>query len=345
DRRATETSPFRGSVGGRGLDLVPLFSKPANPWNRFQRVMKGAKADRTEMSEVYTIAQQGNWTQFLARARRMKIDEDQARRAYDEAFPQPFSQSAPSQLPAAWPPLPGAAASSKPPATADVEQPLQPEALAVTGPPAGHGAEDDLPPMPWRLLIPVEQPPRSGDSNHMSPIRPETPRESRPDDDSAYNVLPVTVDDGDEVMPVEGWQDTEVEVALDSGCCNHVMDAEDAPGYTIRESPGSRRGQNFVVGNGQRIPNEGQVRLNMEAPSGDGTQTPVQSTFQIAEVSRPLMSVSKICEQGYACLFTKDGAQILDQEQKTIARFKCANGLYVASMKLKQPEPFTRQAP
>ena len=76
-------------------------------------------------------------------------------------------------------------------------------------------------------------------------------------------VLPVTVDDEDTVMPLEAWQDVDVEFTLDSGCCNHVLDSEDAPGYLVQESVGSRRGQNFVVGNGERVPNEGQVHLNL----------------------------------------------------------------------------------
>ena len=73
------------------------------------------------------------------------------------------------------------------------------------------------------------------------------------EDDERHDVLPITVDDGDEIMPVEGWQDRDIEITLDSGCCNHVLDAEDALGYLVSESPGSRRGQNFIVGNGERV--------------------------------------------------------------------------------------------
>ena len=101
-------------------------------------------------------------------------------------------------------------------------------------------------------------------------------------------------------MPVGGWRDRDIDITVDSGCCNHALNAEDAPGYLVSECPGSRRGQNLNVGNGERLPNEGQVRLRMEAASGEGHVTPVQSTFQVAEVSRPLMSVPKICDQGYA---------------------------------------------
>ena len=153
------------------------------------------------------------------------------------------------------------------------------------------------------------------------------------------------VDDGNVLLPVGEWSPTEVEVTLDSGCTNHVMDAEDAPGYSVQPSVGSRRGQNFIVGNGETIPNEGEVHLNMDAPAGDGSHVPITTNFQVAEINRPLMSVSRICDQGYTCLFTRDGAQVLDQNQQPICRFERSNGLYVASMRLRPPEPFTRPAP
>ena len=34
-------------------------------------------------------------------------------------------------------------------------------------------------------------------------------------------------------------------VALDSGAGDHVADRADAPGYSVEESPGSKRGQQF----------------------------------------------------------------------------------------------------
>ena len=79
-----------------------------------------------------------------------------------------------------------------------------------------------------------------------------------------------TVDDKTEVMNVKDWEDVDIEVTLDSGACRHVMPTEDAPGYDIQDSPGSRRGQNFIVGNGEKVPNEGQVHLSLQTDTGDG---------------------------------------------------------------------------
>ena len=66
------------------------------------------------------------------------------------------------------------------------------------------------------------------------------------------HVLPITVEEGQEIMPID-YDQVEVDVTLDSGACDHVMDAEDAPGYTVRPSQGSRIWNNFVVGDGRRV--------------------------------------------------------------------------------------------
>ena len=53
----------------------------------------------------------------------------------------------------------------------------------------------------------------------------------------------------------EAWKDIEFEVALDSGSVVHVCAPEDIPGYHVGESAGSRRRQEFLMGDGGTIPN------------------------------------------------------------------------------------------
>ena len=149
-------------------------------------------------------------------------------------------------------------------------------------------------------------------------------------------------DDCDDVlMPMSQWVDTEIELTLDSGCCEHVLDVADAPGYAhfISESPGSKRGQRFIVGNGERVPNDGQVRLNMECAG-----IPLQSVFQVASVTRPLMSVGRVCGQGLKCIFDQDKALVVGKDGEEVCRFERKGGLYVARLKLKSPELFPRPA-
>ena len=104
------------------------------------------------------------------------------------------------------------------------------------------------------------------------------------------------------------WQDVEFEVALDSGSIVNVCHPDDAPGYVLQESLGSRRNQNFIVGDGGKLKNLGQMILNLEANTTAGSANSVSSTFQIAKVTRPLMSVGHICDQGLSVNFGKNNS-------------------------------------
>ena len=77
------------------------------------------------------------------------------------------------------------------------------------------------------------------------------------------------------------------------------------------ESPGSKRKQHFIVGNGARVPNEGELLLNLESDIGQDKRR-LQRTLQVAEVTRPLMSVSRICDQGLKCIFDDQEALVVD---------------------------------
>ena len=50
------------------------------------------------------------------------------------------------------------------------------------------------------------------------------------------------------------WKVIEFDVALDSGSVVHVFSLHDVPGYKLSESPGSRRGQDLLMGDVWTIP-------------------------------------------------------------------------------------------
>ena len=140
----------------------------------------------------------------------------------------------------------------------------------------------------------------------------------------------------------ETWQDIEFEVALDSGSQDHVCDEVDCPGYDTKPSPGSSRGQCFIVGNGGRLDNMGQRDLNLEPLNDSGT--PLQSCFQIARVTRPLMSVGRICDNGLKVEFDDKQAVVRDKDGTSVCMFeRKPGGLYTCRFRLKSPASgFTR---
>ena len=126
---------------------------------------------------------------------------------------------------------------------------------------------------------------------------------------------------------------TPFSVVLDSGAADHVVSATETPGYAIRESPGSKAGSCFIAANGERIPNQGQVRLQMKAG-----EVPVHSTFQVSKISKPLWSVGKLCDAGYKVEFNRNEATVTHQASgKKIGTFTRHQGLYVGAMMLKNP--------
>ena len=102
-------------------------------------------------------------------------------------------------------------------------------------------------------------------------------------------------------------------------------------------------GQNLIVGNGGKLGNLGEKHFNLDAPSGteSGIHS-VASIFQIAKVTRPLMSVGHICDQGLNVIFDKQFAIVRNTGGEEVCRFtRGESGLYIAKMRLKAP--FGRQ--
>ncbi len=127
----------------------------------------------------------------------------------------------------------------------------------------------------------------------------------------------------------------EVEMTLDTGATVHACDRVDFPGCVVLESPGSRAGQQFQAAGGKLIPNEGQA--NILICTLDGVD--MAMTMQIAKITRPLLSVTKMTESGeISVLCKKDEALVLDSKGKTLAKFNRKGGLYVCIMKYRNPK-------
>ena len=137
----------------------------------------------------------------------------------------------------------------------------------------------------------------------------------------------------------------EVECTLDTGATVHAADRLDFPGYTVTDSAGSLAGQNFQAAGGKLIANEGEMMVHMLAPGGEVGE--LHSCFQVAKVTRPLLSVTRMTASGELnVLCKKDEALVLNSKQQVVARFQRSGGLYTTMMKVKNPnfQPFPRPA-
>ena len=135
------------------------------------------------------------------------------------------------------------------------------------------------------------------------------------------------------IQAVDSATPVTFDVVLDSGAAEHVADNLDAPGYEVDAS--KRVSSGFTAANGEPIENKGQMTLNLVTTEGH----PIQSVFQVCEVSRPLWSVSRICDAGCSVTFTAKGATVTHMASgKNMCNFERKRNLYVASLPLKRPE-------
>ena len=134
----------------------------------------------------------------------------------------------------------------------------------------------------------------------------------------------------DDILNVGGFEEVEIEVTLDSGAVDHVCNIECLPGYKV---VAGERTRDFVGANGDLIKHHGEVTAKLEATD---TRCGLDSTFQIADVSRCLYSVSRITRNGGKVEFKGDEARVY-MDGKLITTFKERHGLYIGSMTLKSP--------
>jgi hypothetical protein len=124
----------------------------------------------------------------------------------------------------------------------------------------------------------------------------------------------------------EGWH--RIEVVLDSGAADSVCPKDMVPHFGIEDSEASRAGVYYTSANGGKLMNLGQTHVPIALDNGAKTV----ATFQVAEVSRPLMSVSKVCEMGNRVIFGAAGGVILNLATGAATQFVKKDGIYVFEM-------------
>ncbi len=130
----------------------------------------------------------------------------------------------------------------------------------------------------------------------------------------------------------EPFKERVIQIAMDSGAGKNVAPPELLDGYKVVPSYGSKHNKHFVAANGGKILNLGESELNFD----DGAGSRLRSTFQVAEVSRMLYSVSQLCDAGCDVSFNRlEGTA--KKNGKVVAKFPRKGGLYVMTTTLKAP--------
>ena len=99
----------------------------------------------------------------------------------------------------------------------------------------------------------------------------------------------------------------EVKITADSGAVDHVAPRSLAKDTPVEETKASRMGVHYVAANGSEIKNEGEKRVKAFSDKG----LPLNMTWQIAGVKKPLASIGRICDAGNVAVFTDKGGYII----------------------------------
>ena len=135
----------------------------------------------------------------------------------------------------------------------------------------------------------------------------------------------------------ERWEDklwVKAKSVVDSGCSTPVAPPTMAPNVPIVPSAASRAGVKYNTAAKTQLKNLGQQHIKACTESGSMTKV----LFQIAEVTKPLVSVSAICERGSRVTFGKSGGVVQNLKTGAETPFYKENGIYVLTMWLQDEE-------
>jgi len=128
--------------------------------------------------------------------------------------------------------------------------------------------------------------------------------------------------------------------AADSGSVDHCTHPKDLP-KSVRVIPPDRP-RGFVGAKGDDIDHYGSAEVTLEQTDGQE----INCTMQLADVCRPLHSVSKIADNAGDMLFKKNCAYVVPEGVfdeilavvRHLAKYPRKGGLYVAEMHAKNPD-------
>ena len=137
-----------------------------------------------------------------------------------------------------------------------------------------------------------------------------------------------------------GW--VRVKSVMDSGASQSVAPPGMAPGVTIEESPGSKRGQHYISASKERLPNMGQQRMGVTTNEGRHAQV----LYQVAEVTRPLTAVSQTCDNGNIVVYGPGGGFIHNMYNGRRTSFgSTTGGIYEIDLWIKAEEANGQSSP
>ena len=129
------------------------------------------------------------------------------------------------------------------------------------------------------------------------------------------------------VVDAPRWEATEL--AVDSGASETVIPEGSVRGARLVPSEASKRGVQYEVANGERIPNLGQKTFTGVTES-EGLLRGI--TAQVCEVNKPLLSVARLVKAGNSVVFAPDGSYVEDNGTQERMWLQESGGMYMLKL-------------
>ena len=162
-------------------------------------------------------------------------------------------------------------------------------------------------------------------------------------DKMSLNILTFASGNESSVLNVEDkmvW--VQIPCAVDSGACAHVVPPNVFGVLQIKQP--QQKGKYFGA-DGSPIDEFGQLTINAVLDGG----TEMKTTFDVASITRPLLSVNQILENGHQVIFGKNESYIKPKGSNKRIPLRAEGRLYMLDMWVKIPasvaekSPFVRQ--
>ena len=118
----------------------------------------------------------------------------------------------------------------------------------------------------------------------------------------------------------------EIELTADTGACDTVIPKSMCSSIPIVQSIQSLHKMEYEVANGASIPNLGERRCQMWT---DNATAPKLIAMQVADVHKPLLSLSRCADMGFESRFGKTHGCLIDSSNGEIIPLTRKGNLYV----------------
>ena len=131
-----------------------------------------------------------------------------------------------------------------------------------------------------------------------------------------------------------------IEVNVDSGAIDSVLNTKTGAQFPVRETAMSRKGAYYEAANGTPIYNHGE--RDIKGFTDEGTNLDV--TFQVADVKGPLGSVKRFTEAGNLVVFDDKGGAIINKTTGAQTLFSLnEKGIYALKLWVRKEQNFQGQ--